>query len=335
MAYPPPLPPAPVKKENQAVQIGIFIALAIILLFVLMYFRVVPCNSIHPAACDAYYSIVAGGKPRVLIVNGTEGMGDPQKLFDVLKSPQFSARVSMRELEVVSLPVLLDNQLVIVERAKVMSLDELKMFEDYVNRGGKLIWIGDAGTAAPETESDSTHFLTYAERKSGGSDSYIGPWARKSRGRQLSFDYLLGVDFQANYCEVVKCDEGALVGRLDIQSQDKSLVYGVSQALPFYGNFAIVKQNDNAYQQVQAYLDYGESLIGTPSSDTLWLKKEKQGFGKQFPLIVASGFGGRVAYYAFPPEYVVSDKMPLDKKTGARIAYWGLIENMYYGMVYR
>ncbi|MEM4326943.1 MAG: hypothetical protein QXZ13_02110 [Candidatus Diapherotrites archaeon] len=50
---------------------------------------------------------------------------------------------------------------------------------------------------------------------------------------------------------------------------------------------------------------------------------------------MTSGVGGRVAYYAFPPEYLVSDKMPIDAETGKRQTYWGIIENLYYGMLYK
>ncbi|HLC93348.1 MAG TPA: hypothetical protein VJH23_06610 [archaeon] len=336
MAYPEPAAAVPARKENYLLQIGILVVLLLALLGVLIYFRAVPCNSVHPVVCDVYYSLVAGGKPKVLIVHGESGMGNPEHLYDVLKSPHFSARVALKDMQVVSLPVLMESQIVIVERARVMGIEDLKMFEDYVNRGGKLVWIGDAGTVAPDTESDLNYFLKYSERKSGGSPDYIGPWARKVGNKQLSFDYLLGVDYLADYCDTVKCSgDGSLVGHLDISGTDKELVNGISQALPFYGNFSIVKQNDSAYQSALAYLDYGENLIGTPSSENFWLKTERQGFGRTLPLIVSSGFGGRVAYYAFPPEYVVSEKMPIDKKTGERVAYWGIVENMYYGMLYK
>lgn len=336
MAYGPLPPAAPASKENYALHLGILIVLVVALFFVLVHFRAIPCNSIHPAACDVYYSVIAGGKPKILIVHSQSGMGDPNYLYDVLKSPKFSARVNIRDLEVVSLPILLENQVVIVEKANKMGIEDLKMFEEYVNRGGKLIWVGDAGTIAPETESDANYFLKFSERKVGGSDAYIGPWARKSGSKQVSFDYLLGVNFRANYCEVVACGSGnELAGHFDIPDPSKQLVSGVSAALPFYGDFSIVKQNDDAYQNVEAYLNYGFNLIGTPTANYIWLPKERQNFGKTLPLIVSSGFGGRVAYYSFPPEYVVGPSMPIDKKTGQQIAYWGIVENMYYGMLYK
>ena len=337
MAYPPQPAAAPAKKpENYLLQLGILLVLLAALLFTLIHFRVAACDFIHPAGCDIYYSLVAGGKPGVLIVHGDAGIGDPEYMYDVLRSPRFGARVSIRGLEEVSLPVLMESQLVIVERARVMGTDELRMFTDYVSRGGKLVWVGDAGTAAPAGESGSDYFLRYGEREAGGSQEFIGPWARKDGSKQFSFDHLLGVEYKANYCELVQCGPPqGLVGHFKINDTGKRLVLGISQALPYYGDFAVVGQNDDAYQEVQAYLDYGESLIGTPPANYIWLGNERTNFGRELPLIVSSGLGGRVAYYAFAPESVVGPGMPVDGATMQPVAYWGVLENMYYGMLYK
>ncbi|MEM4262007.1 MAG: hypothetical protein QXI10_03515 [Candidatus Diapherotrites archaeon] len=77
----------------------------------------------------------------MLIVYGDEGLGNPFFLAEVLRSPRISARVKLIDLESVSLPLLQEHQLVIVERAKEISVDELIMFQEYVLKGGKLVWI--------------------------------------------------------------------------------------------------------------------------------------------------------------------------------------------------
>lgn len=304
--------------------------------FVLVHFNIVSCGFYSSAGCEVYYSIVAGGKPKVLVVHGTEGIGDPGLLYDVLKSNRIGATVNRRELALVTLPLLSEYQMVIVERAKKMGINHIKMFQEYVAKGGRLVWVGDAGTIAPENESDLNYFLLRGQRKSGQSKTeYIGPWARRQGDKQVSLDYLLGVDYKANYCDLATCSDGLLVGFFEFPEQKHRLANGLSQQLPFYGNFSIVEPNENAYQRNVAFMNYGTNLIATPTQENFWLKKERQDFGKEFPVIVESGFGGRVAYYAFPPEYFVSDKMPLDPKTGGRVAYWGLIENLYYGMLYK
>ena len=183
MYSPPPLA-VPARKENAFVHLGILIALLVILYGVLVYFNILSCSSIHPAVCDIYYNAVAGGKPKILIVSGEDGMGNPEQLATILRSSRFSARVEIRGIDIVSLPLLRDYQLVIVERARTMKIEDMKLFADYVNRGGRLVWVGDAGASAPALEADNNYFLTYAERKSGASGDYIGPWARKSGGQQ-------------------------------------------------------------------------------------------------------------------------------------------------------
>ena len=309
-------------------------ALILILLSVLVHFKIISCAVFTPVACDVYYSVIAGGSPKLLIVHGDEGLGDPEFLYQTLRGPHFSARVSIRELEVVSLPLLNEHQLVIVERAKIMDIGELKMFQDFVARGGKLIWIGDAGTQAPESESDQNSFLQYGQREEGGSADFIGPWARRSGNSQVSHDIFLGINFKSNYCDLVECKLPQYIGNFEFVNSDEQLVLGLAQNLIFYSDFSIVELNPDGYQNNLAFMNHGSDLIATPEGN-LWLSSERHNFGNEFPVIIASGVGGRIAYYAFPPEFFVSDQMPLDEKTGERIAYWAMMENMYYGMLFK
>ncbi len=334
MTYPAAVPEKP--KENPVLMLAILLALLAGLSFVLVHFNIISCGFYSEVGCDMYYSIIAGGKPKVLIVYGEEGMGDPQFLAEVLKGTRFDAKANIRELSLTTLPLLTEYQLVVVERARRMSTSQIKMFQEYAGRGGRLVWVGDAGTLPADGETDMNIFLLKGERKTGASRSeYLGPWARKQGDKQVSLDYTLGVRFRGNYCEMVQCTNGVQVGNLDFPDPSSRLANGLSQGLAFYGDFSIVELNDSSYQKSMGILDYGTNLIATPPSSYFWLKTEKQGFGKNFPVIVATGFGGRVAYYAFPPEFFVSEKMPMDRKTGERVAYWALIENMYYGMLYK
>ena len=326
------------KTQGNLVHAAVFIALILALSFVVVHFNVVSCSFYSSVGCDIYYSLVAGGKPKILIVQGNEGMGDPEFLYNTLRSPRFSARVSIRDLDVVSLPVLLDYQLVIVEKARKMGIDEIRMFQDYAVRGGRLVWIGDAGTQGISGESDVNYFLKGNQRAASGKDEYLGPWARRSGDRQVSLDYTLGVQYKGNYCEIAKCVQGTepeYTGNFDFVDREHKLVFGLGQNLPFYGDFSIVGLSGGARQNSAAYIDFGSGLIGTPPQEYFWLKNERQNLGNEFPVVVSSGVGEKVAYYAFPPEFFVSEKMPLDERTGERIAYWALLENMYYGMLYK
>lgn len=325
-----------VKKENTLMHIAFLGALLAGLLFVLVYFNIVSCGFYSSAGCDIYYSLIAGGKPKIMVISGDEGLGNPAFLVQILRSSKFGARVTHKELDVVSLPNLQENQLVIVEKAQEMSISELKMFQDYVNRGGKLVWIGDAGTrSSSENWADGNYFLRENQRKEGASGDYIGPWARREGDKQVALDVLLGVNFRANYCELAECKLPQYIGNFEFVDTEERIVYGLGQGLVFYSDFSVVKLNSDGYQTNLAFMNHGSDLIAEPPGDNFWLKGERINFGNEFPVIVSSGVGGRVVYYAFPPEYFVSENMPIDEKTGRRIAYWAMMENLYYGMLYK
>ena len=320
--------------------VAILALLLSVLVFVLVHFHIVSCNFFTPIGCDIYYSLIGTGKPKILIVSGSQGLGNPDYLYEVLRSPNIRGNVGIRELEVVSLPLLRENQLVIVERARQMCTEDLEMFMEYVNTGGKLVWIGDAGTEGCGFDREAggystSDFLSEQERYGGESVELIGPWARKSGDNQVSFDTVLGVNYKANYCELADCGLFERTGTFEFVDQDKQLVYGLGQDLPFFGDFAIVAISKEGYQTSLAYMDNEFDLVAEPKVPHPWLSEERQNFGRDFPVIVSSGVGGRVAYYAFPPEFFVSNAMPIDERTGQRIAYWALMENLYYGMLYK
>ncbi|HZX19448.1 MAG TPA: hypothetical protein VFF13_00365 [archaeon] len=320
------------KEENITVHLAMLAILLLALLTIFVHFNVISCGTIHPFVCDAYYRgyemITGKSAPIVLIVFGSDGMGNPEYLEQTLRSSKFSARVSLESIERISLPELREHQLVIVERARKICTDDLQIFAEYVNTGGKLIWIGDAGTEPCENDL----LLKESERKAVESEKTIGPWARKEGTKQVSFDIMLGVNYKENYCNLVQCTLPQYIGNFDFVNTDHKITYGLGQGLPFYSDFSIVETNADAFQSSLAFMDHGSDLIADSNSNAP--NAEKKNFGKSFPAIVSSGVGGRVVYYAFPPEYFVSEEMPIDPKTGTRIAYWGLIENMYYGLLY-
>ncbi|AJF59661.1 MAG: hypothetical protein QT03_C0001G0153 [archaeon GW2011_AR10] len=78
------------------------------------------------------------------------------------------------------------------------------------------------------------------------------------------------------------------------------------------------------------FTDYPEDADCASASDR---SEGKRNLGRFFPVVVTSGLGEKVVYYATPPEFFVSEQMPIDPETGQRIKYYSLIENMYYGML--
>lgn len=122
------------------------IALALlifILLFVLTKFGYIRCYDI-PGFCEIYYAVV--GHPRVAIVYGDAGMGDPDLLRNVIieRTHIFPDHIPLENL--ISGGILDQYQLVIVEKARKMDTAAMNAFKDYVTGGkGILVWVGDAG----------------------------------------------------------------------------------------------------------------------------------------------------------------------------------------------
>jgi hypothetical protein len=122
--------------------IGIAV-LIFILLFVLVNFGYLrPCDI--PGFADIYYSIK--GYPRIAIVYGNDGMGNPQLLRSVIieRRHQFPDMIPISNLKTGG--VLDPYEMIIVEHARTIDTSVFYAFRDYVQRGGRLVWVGDAGT---------------------------------------------------------------------------------------------------------------------------------------------------------------------------------------------
>ena len=117
--------------------------LVFVLLFLLVYFGWIRCCDI-PGFCSLYFWVK--GKPMVAIVYGDSGIGDPELLKEKLIKHTGFYPVMINIETLTSASMLKDFHIVFVERARKISTAQLKMFEHYVKNGGKLVWIGDAGT---------------------------------------------------------------------------------------------------------------------------------------------------------------------------------------------
>ncbi len=169
------------------------IVLAVVLLFILTWTGYVKCGSI-PYWCDAYEAVL--GSPRVLIVYGDSGLGDPDQLKEILQSPKYVGATSVDtiHLDRISLGNLKDYKLVIVEHSRKISMDQLQMFVDYVNlNGGRLVWVGDAGV---ERGSDELSTLKDAN---ASKDLITNAWSRAKEEENnyvtLGFDEFLGLKY--------------------------------------------------------------------------------------------------------------------------------------------
>lgn len=299
----------------------ILIALIFALLMVLTWTGYLKC-SVIPGWCTVQDAIF--GKPTVLIVYGDDGLGDPIKLRWALAQPEhLGVHAQLQQIGFLSVGNLKDYRVIIVEKCATMSTEHMKAFMEYANvYGGRLIWVGDSGTKL----TDKDLMLLKIERSGGIVDEKtknetIGPWARKTdKGEVVSLDNFLGVSYVGNYCQLKDCNTNSnpFIGNMTKTAKDHPLVYGIGEQLPYRGDIALVEDLRLGTRVLS--INYGSILRGTIGDKKIELPKE-------IPVIVESGVGGKVAYYAVPPEQFVNED--------AKMSYWGLIENMYLGILGR
>lgn len=295
------------------------IVLVIVLLFLLTWSGLVKCGDI-PYWCDVYETVL--GSPRVLIVHGNSGLGEPEELKLLLQDPKRVAvnAVDISHIDRLSLGNLKRYQLVIVEKAKKMNLEQLSMFMDYVQlNNGRLVWIGDAGTERGEDELENEVDVNNNQLV------LDNPWARAKENETnysvLNFDEFLGLRYVGNYCKEFNCNEGSFsVGTMQTElTNSHPLIYGFSileyRIIP-ERDFSLVKQFPNASNSnIVMSLDMGSKKEGIENS-----------FERYAPLIVTSGIGEKVAYYSFPLENFCKDN---NYPNACNL----LLKNMYYGML--
>jgi hypothetical protein len=309
------------EQIDMALKVLGIVVLLFVILFILTWAGPVKCKDVSEIWCDVYDMVV--GSPRVLIVYGEGGLGEPEVLKTYLQDPRYVGvgAVDIQHVDRISLGNLKKYKLVIVEQARKLSADQLYMFMEYVTKnGGRLVWVGDSGVDFAEGEVREINDVNTQKKIAGN------PWIRiKEDADQyslVSFDEFLGLRYVDRYCEQVNCTSAPMsVGRLESESTgEHPLIFGTSPQLNFKitkdRDFVIVKQIANSPgSSVVLNLNHG----GVGEGKTVQIPKN-------IPIIATSslGLGERVAYYAYPPEWFLSDNN-----------YFYYVKNMYYGMLGR
>ncbi len=352
---------------KDAVHVLILIILIVAAWFVLVWAGFIQCDLI-PRGCDVYWGMLRfseGGKPRVLIVHGTGGLGDYELLQNILSNPQYAgARPRTVPLEQVTLGNLRDYDLVIVEEARKMSTAKMKVFIDYAVQGGRLVWTGDA---AAELAAGDSYLYEHERNKILTCEDVL----QKEPHANIISDIDCESEANRQECERIREEQpNAYIAGTDCVWARQSKVLGplarkdelgrminfdqligvqyiggfceLQQACtgsyPFIGRLVPEPERKhplikNIRQDLLMYGDFAIAEEAEGAYTTRVLSVEYAGFidvpGKgavhSFPVIVTAGPGQKVAYYALPPEQFAADA--LEQK------YYSLVEQMYYGML--
>lgn len=298
----------PVLKD--AYHVALAIGMVLLILGLVTWSGIVSCRDI-PGWCSVYYTIK--GPPKTLIVYGDAGLGDPDLLQQLLRNPTYAAatNVSRQAVDFVSAGNLKNFDLVVVTRAREMSTKQLQAFMEYADGGGRLVWTGDAGTQI--TKDDQYLYLDDVDQNAA--HTLVSPWARKDaeQNTAVRFDQYVSANYLGNWCEVRDCEISKQVGTLVPETgSDHKLIFGIRSNLKLYGDLALVKD-----------IGIGSTRVLSVDTETNVLDDEKQSLGRVFPLIITSGIGEKIAYYATPPELLSLPPMQ----------YTLFMENLYNGML--
>ncbi|MDP2666195.1 MAG: hypothetical protein Q8P05_01685 [Candidatus Diapherotrites archaeon] len=290
--------------------VGVALVLVLVILGLITWSGFLSCRDI-PGWCDVYYGIK--GSPKTLIVFGDDGLGNPDWLAQQLRDPNgaHASNLSRQQLDFVSAGNLKEFDLVIVTRARTMPTEKLKAFMEYADAGGRLIWTGDAGTGL----TNEDQFLYADDLDENAGHEILTPWARKDSetNTPIRFDQYISAAYQGNWCEVRECAIEQQVGLLVPETgADHPLIFGIANNLNLYGDFSLVRE-----------LGIGSTIVLSVDTQTLVRDTGGKELGRVFPLIITSGVGEKIVYYAVPPEYYGAPPM----------TYKLLLENLYVGML--
>lgn len=301
----------PVLKD--VYHVGLAVGMVLLILGLVTWSGIISCRDI-PGWCSVYYTVK--GPPKTLIVYGAEGLGNPDELAKLLRDPRFTAatNISRQEVDFVSAGNLKGFDLVIVTHAKQMSTDKIRAFMEYVDSGGRLVWTGDAGTVL----TNDDQFLYADDVDVNAAHELISPWARKDveDDVMVRFDQYLSADYVGNYCDFRDCTivtAAQQVGDLVPESgADHPLIFGIATNLKLYGDFSIVED-----------IGIGSTRVLSVDTKTTLRDEENKELGRIFPIIITSGIGEKIVYYAVPPELFAQPPMQ----------YQQFLVNLYNGML--
>ena len=303
---------------SSILHVAVLLALIFALLFMLTWGGIVKCKTV-PGWCNIYWGIM--GQPKVLIVYGNGGLGDHVLLQQYMSNPNIiGVKPYLSHVDNINVGNLKKYDLVIVEEAREMSTEKMRAFIEYTQGtiGGRLIWTGDAGTEL----GPGDEMFYKDELIEGAGHVALGPWARKQGDDPVSLDLILSVKYIGNYCEKKHC-----VPDVEGKIYVGSLIPEPSRSDPLIDGFAastalsIVPEEDFGLVKALSGTRTEEVLSVTYGSNIYTIDGEL--IGSSSPMIVKSGAGGKIAYYAMPPEYYVKNN-----------EYLLILENMYYGMLW-
>jgi hypothetical protein len=261
------------KKEIP--HIIVFIILILVLLVILTKFKWIHCSQVPLIPWCSWYCEMFG-KSRVGIVYGGEGMGNPVDLQnEIINFRYYTVVDPPLPLSTISIGVLKNYELVILENAKKITRGQANALKMYLEQGGNMLWIGDSGTQYYATDEDLAQARIRNNSEPGYYEAFVRSLNKTSGGFGELADYLF-----VKYVETKPAQPGMTFNKVNA---DHLIMSGINESFPLPAvPFTVVTVN-------QA----GTNLLATIKVGD-----------KEYPAIIDTRYVGRIVYVSFPIEQV-------------------------------
>lgn len=252
-------------------------ALLIILLFVVTKFKWVHCSQV-PQWCNVYCEL--NGKSQVAVISGNPGdpgIGDAAGFrLQALNDRQFTYIAPFQASQITA-GLLEDYELVVLTHWKQVTLKQAIALRDYLNKGGSILWEGDAASEYVTTPEDESYALAENVSKPGFYEEYK-KLLNKTQGFGLLGD-VLGVKYVKTHSRT---------GGLKYQSVKD--------------NHLMVSGVHNFQLQPIVFAEVTEN----PAALTKIAELNETSTGKLYPALLERKYVGRIVYTAVPLEFIGS-----------------------------
>ncbi|NUN11272.1 hypothetical protein HUU53_01360 [Candidatus Micrarchaeota archaeon] len=274
--------------------------LLVILLIVLTKFQWINCSQVPGNWCQIYCDYVEQSHSRIGIVYGDDGIGNEQELYQFLRTVRPNSVVQLYHINTTSQGLLSDFDAVIFMKAKTISSRQVLTINDYVSRGGTIVWIGDSGTQhyvddfdliTAREQNASFYEQLLIENISIGSLEYQSRLAeaKQQQWYALLYNQSLIQGFDALEpivaAKFIRVKDASGVVELRGILRNHAIYNGLSVNVSFNSpKYALVKQDDSRVTLIADLKDGNEF----------------------YPAVFESRYAGKIIYFAVPLEQIRS-----------------------------
>ncbi len=265
--------------KRELPHILVLAVLLLVLLIVVTKFKWIHCSQVPGDWCNVYCSI--NGKSRVAIVSGENGTGNPSALFNLTTNIRQNTYLEPYPANEISASLLSNYELVVFERMREVTPRQVSAILQYADRGGSILWVGDAGVEQRLSADDLAEAKIKNESDPGYYEDFVEEYNKSKEGFGR-LEALFRVSFQ-------HMENGTSL-RMKVADRNSLMMKGLNQTFDI-----------NAKQFAKVNADVSKSALVASVYGTSACT-----FDSPCPALVANKYAAWMVYISFPPEQIKS-----------------------------